>query len=337
MKRLKKFASGVLAVACAAAMLAALTGCASQQAYVPPELTPTVSSPVIAQDGVLRVGVNAQNAPLAGQPSGSSKIVGIDVDVAAALAERLGLKLEVVDVGSDAAGALKDGTVDVAIGVDKEEAGDSCWTSDAYIPSGVALFTEESNTTVPTDADKPSVAAQVSSKSAWAVTNEFEDGNLEATDDLQGAFEALTAGEVSYVAADAVIGTYAAHSEGINTHIVALMQKPSGYAIGVLDKNAELKQAVSDALFALQNEGIIAVIQTKWLGTTLDLDDVELTKGATESDKKKSSDDEDKSNEENSSSDSDTASDETSAADSTEANDGSTAGQNAVQPDNAAV
>ena len=69
MKHLKRFAACCAAAVCCAAMLLLATGCQQQQeSYTPPEATPAVSKPVIAQEGVLRVGVNANNAPLAGSP-----------------------------------------------------------------------------------------------------------------------------------------------------------------------------------------------------------------------------------------------------------------------------
>ena len=68
---------------------------------------------------VLRVGVNTQNQPLAGVSTSSQNIVGLDVDIAAYLADSFGLKLELVDVGTDAQAALDGGTVDIVMGVDK--------------------------------------------------------------------------------------------------------------------------------------------------------------------------------------------------------------------------
>lgn len=283
MKRLKTLASCGIAVACMAALLACMTGCSSQQTYTPPEATPTLSAPTIGQDGVLRVGVNTQNAPLSGQPSSSTKIVGIDVDVAAALADSFGLKLEVVDVGSDPESALSAGTVDLVMGIDKTDTSLSFWTSDAYLPTAVALFSAPGNASVPTNASQPSIAAQVSSKSAWAVTNEFDQAAITTTDDLKSAFSSLESGQVQYVAADAIIGTYAAHSSGNDVQIVALMQQPSGYAVGVLSGNTELQMAVSNALVTLEGNGMIAVIETKWLGTALNLASTPLTAGATAS------------------------------------------------------
>ena len=133
-----------------AALLAVLTGCSSQQSYTPPEKAATLSSPTIGKDGTLRVGVNTDNQPLAGQPESSSKIVGIDVDVAAALADSFGLKLEIVDVGSDAESALKEGTVDIVMGIDKSDSSTSFWKSDVPTPA-VALFSTPSSTQVPTN------------------------------------------------------------------------------------------------------------------------------------------------------------------------------------------
>ena len=115
------------------------------------------------------------------------------------------------------------------------------------------------------------------------MTNEFESSTLTTTDDLKGAFSALESGQVQYVAADAIIGTYAAHSAGDEVHIVAFMQQPSGLSVGVLDGNTELKQAVSEALSSLTGNGMISVIEKKWLGTALDLSSVPLTEGATAS------------------------------------------------------
>ncbi|OUO90903.1 ABC transporter substrate-binding protein [Gordonibacter sp. An230] len=280
MKRMKRLATCCLAVACAAALLVSLSGCSSKEAYTPPDKTPTLSSPTIGKDGTLRVGVNADSAPLAGQLSDSGKIVGVDVDVAAALADSFGLKLEVVDVGADLEGALSDGRVDIVMGVDKSDTDAAFWKSEAYLPTAVALFSAEPNAEVPTNDSEPSVAAQISSKSAWAVTNEFDQGTITTTDNLKNAFSELESGQVQYVAADAVIGTYAAHNAGDDVHIVALMQQPSGYSVGVLDSNTDLKTAVSDALASLTGNGVISVIETKWLGGPLDLSATPLTEGA---------------------------------------------------------
>lgn len=272
---------GTLVLGCMLAFgtVFALAGCATQD-YTPSEKSPTVSPDTIIEAGVLRVGVTTENnTPFAGQASG--KIVGLDVDIAAALADNLGLKLEIVDVGTDVDAALANKQVDIVMGVDKTSAQVTCWRSEVYVESAVALFAAPSTTAVPTKASAPKIAAQSSSMSAWEVTNQFGDDALNATSDLKSAFEAVSSGTAQYAAADAVIGTYAAHTSNVDVHIVALMQSPSGYSIGVLDTNTDLKTTISDALANLTGGGIISLIESKWLGTSVDLANIPMTEGAT--------------------------------------------------------
>lgn len=274
MKRLKTLVSCCVATALT---LVGLTGCSSQESYTPPEKSPVLSTPAVGKEGTLRVGLDMDNAPFSAQPQGSSKTAGIDVDVAAALADSLGLKLEMVDVGSDPESALESNKVDVVVGVKKSDSDATFWKSDPYLETSVALFASSSSASVPTESSSPEIAAQVSSTSSWAVTNEFGDSALTPTNDLKSAFSSLESGEVEYVAADAVIGTYAAKNAGNEASIIALLQQPSGYCVGVLDSNTDLKQAISEAVASLVDNGIISVIETKWLGTALDLSNVPLT------------------------------------------------------------
>ena len=125
------------------------------------------------------------------------------------------------------------------------------------------------------------------------------------------------------MAADAVIGMYAAHSGGYDAQIVALMQQPGGYCVGVLEANTELQAAVKDALAALTDGGIVSVIEKKWLGTDVDASSLPLTTGASsaKTDESKTSGDE-----------SDGGENAPAAEGDEEGNVESNAGRNAVQP-----
>ena len=50
----------------------------------------------------------------------------------------------------------------------------------------------------------------------------------------------------------------------------------------MLDGNTQLKQAVSNALSAMNSNGVSSVIQKKWLGTAMDLSGIKLTAGASD-------------------------------------------------------
>ncbi|MEG0776770.1 MAG: transporter substrate-binding domain-containing protein [Raoultibacter sp.] len=253
-----------------------LCGCAGQS-YTPPVKTAKVDTPIIGEKKTLRVGVDAQNPPFAVQVSG--KIVGLDVDIAAALADELGLSLKVVDVGGDPEGALSKGDVDIVMSLDKANTTLTCWLSDPYIQTAVALFAPSSTSTVPVAGSLPAplVAAQTSSMSAWEVNNQFGDAALVASNDLKTAFTSVETGSAAYVAADAAIGSYVAHTNNIDVHIVALMKQVSGYCVGVAKTNTDLSAAVSEALKTITTNGVVSVVESKWLGSVLDLTKVPLT------------------------------------------------------------
>lgn len=260
---------------CGCAQVSELSSSLFGKPYAPEKLQPAVSTPTIGKEGVLRVGVDASNAPYSTQVSG--KLAGIDVDMAAALAAQMGLSLELVDVGSDAEGALKAGTVDVVMSMDSSDSSSSYWLSDPYLQTCVALFSKGQASSVPSASSSVSIEAQAASMSAWEVSNQFGDEALKTVPDLKTAFSDLNDGKVDYVAADAVIGVYITHTTHSDVHITALMQKVSGRSIGVLSSNDELKKAVSDALDAINSGGIGSIIEAKWLGSALSLDQYSQT------------------------------------------------------------
>lgn len=257
----------------ALSMAVALVGCSSGT-YTPQTKDQAVSNSALKSSGTLRVGVNASNAPYAAESSGS--IVGIDVDIAAAIADEMGLKLELVDVGSSVDSAFTKDNVDIVMGVSKLSS--AYWTSDSYMSSAVALFSLTQNATAPTSSGAFSVAAQFSSMSAWEVSDHYGESCLRNTTDLQSAFESLQTGSVNYVAADSTIGEYVVHSSTVQAYPVALLQDPSSYSVAATTTNTALQQAVSEALSSLKSGGIINVIQKKWLGDQADISSLKVIK-----------------------------------------------------------
>lgn len=277
---MKRWKIGVLICVVVACACLALTGCEGQK-YTPQSKEPTISAAALGQSGTLRVGVNSASAPLAGQTASSSRIVGIDVDVAAYLADQLGCKVEIVDVGTEPEKALENKTVDVVLGIDASDTDVKYWKSESYLDTSVALFGTAAESAIPTTDSKPKIAAQASSKSSWRVTNLFGEDSLIVQSDLKSAFDALSSGSARYVAADAVIGTYVAFSSGANDKIVALLQDPTGYCAAVSSSNTELQGAISSAMSKLKSGGMMTIIENKWLGVDLNLNSVTVVKAPT--------------------------------------------------------
>ena len=261
-----------LAGVCMAVFLTlALSGCTLVLESEAPALEKAqLTAPTISENGVLKVGVNTSQSPLAGM--GASKIIGIDVDIAAALADSLGLKLQIVDTGSTPSKSLSNGDVDVAFGVDKSDAPSGVKLTDAYLPTAVVYFKKAgASSAALTSESSPKIGVQGSSKSAWSASNSFGTNNLVSSSDLAGAFQSLASGTVDYVAADAVIGMYAANKANVNVEIAALGSELSGYCVAMTETNTALVSEISTALANLVSDGTIATIQSKWLGTEIDI------------------------------------------------------------------
>lgn len=266
----RKFAVMLAALALALSV-GLLTGCSSGD-YTPQPSEQKIDNSLLHTPGTLRVGVDASNAPYAAESQGA--IVGIDVDVAAALADELGLKLELVDVGSNAEQAFTTDDVDIVMGVGSDAK--NCWISEPYLSSSIVLFAAEEGAKVPTANDVFTVAAQAASMSAVEVTNRLGQENLEASADIQAAFDQLKSGSANYVATDSTIGSYVAHSAGMTIYPVALLAEETKYCIGAPNTAAGLQDAISQALKTLSDGGVLTLIDQKWLGAQMDFSGLTL-------------------------------------------------------------
>ena len=273
-----KFAAAICAIAALACVV--LAGCQSET-YTPQPKEQAVSAKALGSDGALRVGVNANSAPLAGSPQGSTQIIGIDVDVASYIADQLGLKLQVVDVQNDPEAALNAGTVDVVLGVDASVTDAPYWRSEPYIGKGVALFGSANESAIPTPGDSSSpIAAQEGTWSEKRVIDLFGANALVRVDGLKTALENVTAGTVRYGAGDILAGIYLADYPDYNVDVkpLALLQDPSGYCAAVSQSNTELWTAIDGALDTLIDGGMMDIIETKWLGAPIDLNNMTVIK-----------------------------------------------------------
>ncbi|MDR0350512.1 MAG: transporter substrate-binding domain-containing protein, partial [Coriobacteriales bacterium] len=213
MKVWRRKGMAVLSATLIAALLG-LTGCFSPSIEGSLKLPePVIAAPDIVQDGTLRVGVDSSRAPFAGLSEG--RLIGIDVDYAAALAENMGLRLEVIDIkGQDATATLEGGTVDVIMGI-QDEAANSFGGAQVgpYLVDGPAIFALGPPGGEPIDLASlsgASIAAQEGSLSAWQVGEDYGDARLVTHPSLNAVFDELSAGAVPYAAADAVVGSFLA-------------------------------------------------------------------------------------------------------------------------------
>lgn len=243
----------------------------------PQTLTPLIAPPLIAEEGVLRAGVDLDYPPFAGTDNGVQ--AGIDVDIAAAIAERLGLRVKLVDVKqSEIATALSDGTVDIMLGATPitQAVLANVSTAGSYLIDGPAMYSMNASGSVAATASAAAtlspdalgdlrVAAQNSSESYWQLEMNYGEGFTQSYSTLREAFDALDAGDVDVVVGDAAVCAYIARDyEGA----AYVGQYAPGEPIGIAVKKdaTELEEQVRTTLDTLAAEGVLAAIKSKWLG-----------------------------------------------------------------------
>ncbi len=256
-------------------MLLAATGCTSGPAE--PTAQPKIAPPAIKTAGELAVGVDLELPPFAGTDEGQQ--AGLDVDIASALAERLGLAVRFVDVKpSDAATALADGTVDVVMSVPLSDATYSALSlAGVYAYDGPAFFVSTGSTA----SVEPSltlagiqtlpVGAQQGSESLWMLGEEFDPEDVRAFESIKAAFDALVAGEVPLIAGDAFVGAYLMRDMP-GVHFAGQLKPATPLGAAVAADNEALGDAVRETLDALAADGVLAAVRGKWVGSLPELE-----------------------------------------------------------------
>ena len=263
----KRVAAVVAAAALAACSVVALSGCAGSDK---PELSScTLEAGTTITDGVLTVGVNANN-DVYSSTNADGSITGLDIDIAAALADEFGCTLEVVDIGSKGGAAVLEGTVDIVMNGFYDPANTGIAYSSPYINDGVALFTLTENAkpiaeldwtgaTVVTQTGTPAQTAMIAGVGVEGVT---EIGTI------QGAFDALESGQSKFLAANAVVGNYYAKDyDDISFVNYTSLADVSQKFIIVAEGKDSLLTSINDALSTISGNGIMKSIVVKWLGT----------------------------------------------------------------------
>lgn len=257
--------SVVLVMAVAALVVG---GCKAQEA---PKAQPKVSPPAVVKAGILKAGVDMKTPPFAGTDNGTK--AGIDVDVAAALAERLGLTVQYVDVApSAAATALASGKVDVVLSVPFTGSDAvQITTAGTYLSDAPAFFVANESTgsaeasVTLSSLTAGRVAAQEKSPAYWLLVEELGTDGVKAYPTLREALQALDAGEVDVVAGDAFVGSYIGR-DFPKIKYAGQLAPATPLAVAVNAENTDLADAVRSALDELAADGVLDSVRSKWLG-----------------------------------------------------------------------
>jgi polar amino acid transport system substrate-binding protein len=244
------------------ALLVSSTGCVG--GIGANALTPKVSPPDIAKAGVLRAAVDLSYPPFAGSVKGQQ--VGLDIDVASAIAEQLGLKLEIVDAKPAAAAALvTSGSVDVVFGALTVDAAVSSQIAFAgtYVSDAPAAFVAKGSAVALDDLSTKRIAVQKESLAYWLLLDTYGEAPLVVVPTLEEAFKAVISDKADLVAGDALVGTYLLRDHPTFAYVG---QVGSAYplGVGVSQQKPKLEARVRAVLDKLASQGVLETIRRKW-------------------------------------------------------------------------
>ena len=217
--------------------------------------------------GKLTMSTNAAFPPYESTDD-NGNFVGIDVDVAAAIAEKLGLELQVDDMDFDAALlAAQNGKSDlvmagVTVTEDRQLVMDF---SDSYATGIQSIIVkEDSDIATPDDLADKMIGTQRGTTGYIYCSDDFGDEHVTPYDDGLTAVQALVNGQVDAVVIDnAPAKEFVAANPGLK--ILDTSYAEEDYAIGVAKGNTAMLDAINGALEELKNDGTLQAIIDKYI------------------------------------------------------------------------
>ncbi|MBQ4075502.1 MAG: transporter substrate-binding domain-containing protein [Clostridia bacterium] len=223
-----------------------------------------------AEKPVLKMGTNAQFPPYEFYEDGV--IVGIDAEIAAAIAEKLGMELEIVDMDFGAIiAAVSTGKVDVGMAgmTVTDERLQSVNFSATYATGVQAIIVKEGSPITCVDdlyAEGASymIAVQESTTGDIYCTDDFGAENVGKYKSGADAVMALLTGKADCVIIDnEPAKAFVAANEGLM--LLETAYAVEDYAIAVALENTELLEKIDAALAELIADGTVAAIVEKYI------------------------------------------------------------------------
>jgi polar amino acid transport system substrate-binding protein len=216
----------------------------------------------------VQVATDATWFPFEYVDSDTGKIVGFDIDVMNAIAERENLDIEFVNVAWDPLLAgMAQGTYDCAISsiTITPERAEQMLFSDPYFTAGQIVVVLKSNTTFTSkDNLTGEVGAQLGTTGAMEV-EKLTGVTLKNYDDIGLAFQDLMNGQINAVICDVPVakGYVAKNSDKIKT--IGEMFTTEQYGVAVAKGKEDLLAKINAGIKAILEAGLIEEYTMKWL------------------------------------------------------------------------
>lgn len=201
-----------------------------------------------------------------------SKPVGFDVELAEAIAKKMGLTLEVISTAWDGIiPGLKTKKYDIIMSAMTitDERKKQINFSNPYIDSNQSIAVA-TNSTIKTEADlkDKNVGVQIDTTgqtTAEELQPKVGIKEIQKFDTILVAFEALEQGKVDAIINDYPVNSYVCTKRG-KTKVVKTITTNEQYGIGVNKDNSKLLTSINNALKEVEDDGTYAKIYKKWFG-----------------------------------------------------------------------
>ena len=212
-------------------------------------------------EGVLTMSTNAAFPPYE-MTDDNGNIIGIDADIAAAIAEKLGLELEILDMDFDAALlAAQQGKSDIVMaGVTVNEDRLAVMDfSETYANGVQVIITQEGSDVTIDNLGEKMIGTQRGTTGNIYCTDDYGEDHVIAYDNGITAVQALVNGQIDCVVIDkAPAESFVAVNPGLT--ILDTEYVTEDYAIGFAKGNTALVDAVNGALSELIEDGTVQSI-----------------------------------------------------------------------------
>ena len=274
---MKKFSIAMLSMVLAGSLL--LSGCGGNTDTQQNEDSNTdaaaTDSTDTADGGVLRMGTNATFPPYEFTDE-NGEVAGIDAEIAASVAEKLGMELDITDMAFESLiPALQAGTIDIVLAgmtVDPERA-DQVNFTDSYATGVQVVIVPENSDIAPVEQEDGSLAVDLTGKTIGVqtgttgdlyCTDDYGQENVKQFDNGPLAVAALVNGQIDCVVIDQEPAkNYVAANEGLK--ILDTAYANEDYAAAISKDNTELLEQVNAAMQELKDDGTLQSIIDKYI------------------------------------------------------------------------
>lgn len=267
-KTMKKLSIAMLSMVLAGSML--LTACGGGNTQATEDTGSDTQQSETAENtegGVLRMGTNATFPPYE-YVDENNEVAGIDADIAAAIADKLGMELEITDMAFDSLiPALQSDTIDIVLAgmtVDPERAESVNFTDSYATGVQVIIVPEGSDIASPDDLEGKNIGVQTGTTGDLYCTDDYGQEFVKQFDNGPLAVAALLNGQVDCVVIDnEPAKNYVAANEGLKILDTAFANED--YAAALAKEDTELFEQVNAAIQELKEDGTIASIIEKYI------------------------------------------------------------------------